>query len=367
MELNFIVTIIFFFSFWGYNVNSEEPVIFDIRKYGAGSGDISQALLDAWTAACNSTTPSVVLIPPGTWHLSQVKLVGPNKAPLELQVQGTVQADPDLNKLPNKDGQWITINYVDYFTLSGGGVFDGQGLKAWKQNDCGTNPNCAKTPINLSFNFIKNSMIRDMTSKDSKNWHVNCISSKNVTFLRFTISAPGDSINTDGIHLARDTMINITDSVIGTGDDCISIGDDMKDLYIQNVICGPGHGISIGSLGKNVAEKDVQGIYVRNCTFKGTDNGVRIKTWPSAPAQLQISDLHFDDLIMDNVKNPVIFDQEYCPYNLCKLDKPSLIKISKVTLKNIRGTSATPEVMSFLCSGAKPCENIHPCSVCLIS
>ncbi|PIM98365.1 Polygalacturonase [Handroanthus impetiginosus] len=212
---------------------------------------------------------------------------------------------------------------------------------------------------NLSFNFIKNSIIRDVTSKDSKNWHVNCISSQNVTFLRFTISAPGDSINTDGIHLGRDMMINITDSVIGTGDDCISIGDEMKDLHIQSVVCGPGHGISIGSLGKNVAEKDVQGIYVRNCTFKGTDNGVRIKTWPSAPAQLQISDLHFEDLIMDNVKNPVIFDQEYCPYNLCKLDKPSLIKISKVTLKNIRGTSATQEVMSFLCSSAKPCENIE--------
>ncbi|KAL0285567.1 UNVERIFIED_CONTAM: Polygalacturonase, partial [Sesamum radiatum] len=67
---------------------------------------------------------------------------------------------------------------------------------------------------NLSFNFINNSIIQDVTTKDSKNFHVNCISSHNVTFRRFTISAPGDSPNTDGIHLGRDTMINIVEEMI---------------------------------------------------------------------------------------------------------------------------------------------------------
>ena len=173
---------------------------------------------------------------------------------------------------------------------------------------------------NLSFNFVNNSIIRDVTTKDSKNFHVNCISSHNVTFLRFTVSAPGDSPNTDGIHLGRDTMINIKDSIIKTGDDCVSIGDESKEIHSQNVTCGPGHGISVGSLGGYAEEKDVQGIYVTNCTFIGTTNGVRVKTWPSAPATLTVSDLHFEDLIMDNVSSPIIIDQEYCPHNLCKKD-----------------------------------------------
>ncbi|KAL0462281.1 UNVERIFIED_CONTAM: Polygalacturonase, partial [Sesamum latifolium] len=260
-------------------------VTYDITKYGAKSGaDISQALLDAWKEACNSTSPSTIVIPRGTWSLSQVKLLGTNKAPLELQVQGTLQANPNPGQLPDNKGEWITINYVNYFTLSGGGVFDGQGQQAWKQNDCHKNRNCAKLPMNLSFNFINNSIIQDVTTKDSKNFHV------------------------------------IVYRAIMSRDDCISIGDETKELHIQNVTCGPGHGISVGSLGGYAEEKDVQGIYVKNCTFIGTQNGVRVKTWPSAPATLTVSDLHFEDLIMDNVSSPIIIDQEYCPHNLCKKD-----------------------------------------------
>ncbi|KAK4409583.1 Polygalacturonase [Sesamum angolense] len=395
--------------------------------------------MDAWKEASNSTSPSIIVIPRGTWSLSQVKLIG-NKAPLELQVQGTVQTNPKTCQLPNKDGEWITINYVNYFTLCGGGVFDGQGQEAWKQNDCHKNRNCAKLPMNLSFNFINNSIIRDVTTKDSKNFHVNCISSHNVTFLRFTISAPGDSPNTDGIHLGRDTMINVIDSVIQTGDDCVSIGDETKEVRIQNgpvtyditkygakpgadisqalmdawkeasnstspstiviprgtwslsqvklignkaplelqvqgtvqanpktgrdtminvidsviktgddcvsigdetkvvriqnVTCGPGHGISVGSLGG-------------------------VKTWPSAPAQLTVSDLHFEDLIMDNVSSPIIIDQEYCPHNLCKKDRPSSIKITNVSIKNVRGTTNSAEAVTLICSSLKPCENVE--------
>ncbi|KAK4411862.1 Polygalacturonase [Sesamum angolense] len=249
---------------------------YDITKYGAKpGGDISQALTDAWTEASNSTTPSIIVIPRGTWSLSQVKLIG-NKAPLELQVQGTVQANPNPSQLPNKEGEWITINYVNYFTLSGGGVFDGQGQEAWKQNDCHKNRNCAKLPMNLSFNFINNSIIRDVTTKDSKNFHVNCISSHNVTFLRFTISAPGDSPNTDGIHLGRDTMIHITDSVIKTGDDCVSIGDETKEVHIQNVTCGPGHGISVGSLGGDHRLSRSTNVSIKN--VRGTTNSAEAVT-----------------------------------------------------------------------------------------
>ncbi|KAL0282008.1 UNVERIFIED_CONTAM: Polygalacturonase [Sesamum angustifolium] len=134
-------------------------------------------------------------------------------------------------------------------------------------------------------------------------------------------------------------MIHITDSVIKTGDDCVSIGDETKEVHIHNVTCGPGHGISVGSLGGYASEKDVQGIYVTNCTFIGTQNGVRVKTWPSAPAQLTVSDLHFEDLIMDN--------------------RPSSIKITNVSIKNVRGTTNSAEAVTLICSGLKPCENVE--------
>ncbi|EPS68700.1 hypothetical protein M569_06068, partial [Genlisea aurea] len=121
--------------------------IFDITKFGAKPGaDIRQALLSAWDAAAKSSTPSKVVVPAGNWYLSQI-LLQENKAPIELNVQGTIEADADPGKLPNKQAEWITINYVDGLTLTGGGVFDGKGQQAWKQNDCGSNTECAKLPI----------------------------------------------------------------------------------------------------------------------------------------------------------------------------------------------------------------------------
>lgn len=73
-------------------------------------------------------------------------LEGQNKAPIEIEVRGTVQADPNVNNLPDKKREWITVNYVTNFTISGGGVFDGQGTEAWKSNDCHKKQNCAKLP-----------------------------------------------------------------------------------------------------------------------------------------------------------------------------------------------------------------------------
>ncbi|KAL0431113.1 UNVERIFIED_CONTAM: Polygalacturonase [Sesamum radiatum] len=62
---------------------------------------------------------------------------------------------------------------------------------------------------------------------------------------------------------------------------------------------------------------------------------------------------------MDNVSSPIIIDQEYCPHNLCKKDRPSSIKITNVSIKNVRGTTNSAEAVTFICSGLKPCENVE--------
>ncbi|KAF5949819.1 hypothetical protein HYC85_011812 [Camellia sinensis] len=127
---------------------------------------------------------------------------------------------------------------------------------------------------------------------------------------------------------------------IKIGDVCVSLGDGSQQVNIEKVKCGPGHGISVGSLGKYHGEEPVTGVTLKDCTMTNTMNVVRVKTWPASPSGVA-SDLHFEDLVMNNVSTPVLIDQQYYPYDQCQSEIPSCVKITNVSFKDIPGTSAT--------------------------
>ncbi|KAK7274451.1 hypothetical protein RIF29_15541 [Crotalaria pallida] len=139
----------------------------------------------------------------------------------------------------------------------------------------------------------------------------------NIVFSNLTITAPHDSPNTDGIKMAKSKGINITSVHIGTGDDCIAMLSGTNNVHISNVFCGPGHGISVGSLGSTV-DLDVKDIFVKNCTFNGTSDGLRIKTW-AKPLNHTIKAYNFayEDIVIIDVQHPINIDQEYCPLHNC--------------------------------------------------
>ncbi|XP_039160954.1 exopolygalacturonase [Eucalyptus grandis] len=340
--------------------------VFQVENYSAKGGgipDITQSLLGAWKKACASTTRAKVFIAGGTFALSEVVLEGPCKAHVEFEIRGRLQAPADPSRF--KTDGWVVFQRIDGLTVSGGGTFDGQGKIAWGQNDCDKNTNCRTLPTNLRFNFVSNAIIHNVTTLDSKNFHVNVLGAKNLTFKNFHVNAPGDSVNTDGIHIGRSLGVNILHTNIKTGDDCVSLGDGSRQITVRGVTCGPGHGISVGSLGKYDNEEPVSGVFVTNCTITGATNGARIKTWLASKIGIA-TDMHFQDVQMNDVANPVLIDQGYCPFNQCQAQIPSLVKISNVSFKRIRGTSSTKVAVKIACSKRIPCEGVEIADINLV-
>ncbi|CAA7025813.1 unnamed protein product [Microthlaspi erraticum] len=154
--------------------------------------------------------------------------------------------------------------------------------------------------------------------------------------------------------------MHVTNVTIGTGDDCIAILDGTSNLVISDVRCGPGHGISVGSLGKHSGEKNVEGLTVKNSVFNGSTIGLRIKTWAKSNSTINVSNFLYDNIQMINVGNPIVIDQQYCPDGLC--DSPGIyashIQIKDVTYHKIWGTSTKREALKMQCSKLVPCQGI---------
>ncbi|GAV87253.1 Glyco_hydro_28 domain-containing protein [Cephalotus follicularis] len=340
-------------------IGKDQTNIFNVVKYGAvadGKTDDSKAILDAWSQACEFNGSSVVLIPHGKYMVGPMVLTGPCKGSMEFMVQGDLQAPTD--EASRYLDHWITFRYTNQLILHGGGTFDGQGASAWAYNNCLRDPHCKKFPVSLRWDFVTNSSISNINMVNSKNFHINLFACQHVEVRNVTITAPGNSPNTDGIHIAVSKEIQISDSSISTGDDCISMGPGLENINITNITCGPGHGISIGSLGDTANEGDVIGVNVLNCNLTDTLNGVRIKTW--APSfSSNVSGITFGNLYFTNVDNPIIIDQQYCPSRSCYQQASSSVQISDVKFSNIWGTSSTEVAVDLQCSESKPCQNVE--------
>uniref|UniRef100_R7W869 Exopolygalacturonase n=1 Tax=Aegilops tauschii TaxID=37682 RepID=R7W869_AEGTA len=301
---------------------------YNAKNFGAegnGTNDDTKALMAAWKAACGAS---------GT---------------------GTLKAATDLRRFGN---DWIEFGWVKDLTVAGqnNAIINGQGAASWPFNKCPIRKDCKVLPISVLFVNNQNTVVRDIKSVNSKFFHIALLQSKNMKLINIQINAPENSPNTDGIHIERSTGVVISDTRISTGDDCISIGQGSDNIDIARVHCGPGHGMSIGSLGRYVDEGDVTRVHVRNMTFVGTMNGVRIKTWENSPTKSLAAHMLFENMVMKDVQNPIIIDQKYCPYYDCEHKHVSGVTLKDITFKNIKGTSSMPVAVLLRCG--VPCQGV---------
>nr|XP_004288735.2 PREDICTED: polygalacturonase [Fragaria vesca subsp. vesca] len=334
---------------------------YNVVSYGArgdGKTDSTKAFLRAWSAACFSSRSATVYVPRGTFLLKPVVFSGPCRSSRIVFQMGagtstTLVAPSNYWELGNT-GNWILFIKVTGLSIYGGTV-DARGAGYWHCKRYGKS--CTAGARSVSLFWCSNVVVSGLRTLNSQTMHMAIDHSNNVHVKNVWIRAPSGSPNTDGIHIEASTGITITASTIMTGDDCISLGSGARNVWIERIACGPGHGISIGSLGGSVNEDGVQNVTVTSSVFTKTQNGVRIKSWARASNGFA-RNIVYRNLIMKNVDNPIIIDQKYCPGNKGCPRQSSGVKISKVTYKNIRGSSGTQVAMNFYCSPSNPCWGI---------
>ncbi|KAH7546790.1 hypothetical protein FEM48_Zijuj01G0238600 [Ziziphus jujuba var. spinosa] len=104
---------------------------------------------------------------------------------------------------------------------------------------------------------------------------------------------------------------------------------------------------SVGSLGKHGDFAGVEEVRVHNCSFNGTQNGARIKTWQGGRGYAR--KIHFDKITLIAAQNPIIIDQKYCAFDSCNNPRPS-VEVSDITYSGVQGTSADEQAITISCS-----------------
>ncbi|KAG6690826.1 hypothetical protein I3842_10G032100 [Carya illinoinensis] len=320
--------------------------------------DDTEAFKSAWEVACSSSEGVVVLVvPPKKYGLKPIRFSGPCKSVLTMQIYGTIEASEDQSDYSEDGRYWLVIERVENLIVEGGGTIDGNG-KIWWQNSCKINKTlpCKHAPTAITFYQCTNLIVNNLKIQNAQQMHVSFEKCINVRASYLIVTSPEKSPNTDGIHVTRTQNILISSCVIRTGDDCISIVNGCRKLLATNIACGPGHGISIGSLGSGNSEAHVSEILVDRARLSGATNGVRIKTWQGGSGSA--SNIKFKNIEMDNVTNPIIIDQNYCDQDHACKEQDSAVQVENVIYENIQGTSASDVAIKFDCSKSFPCRGV---------
>ncbi|KAK7290466.1 hypothetical protein RIF29_04909 [Crotalaria pallida] len=244
---------------------------------------------------------------------------------------------PERNSWGACSKRWLHFQDVDGMTVDGFGVINGQGQHWWGNA--------------LLFERCNGLKISGLTHINGPGSHIFVVHSKNVSISHVNITSPEHSHNTDGIDISKSKHVNIHDSIIGTGDDCIALKGGTQFVNISQVHCGPGHGISVGSLGDNGKEDYASDIHVFNCSISGATGGAKIKTW--AGGKGYVKRIIFEHITVHQTNYAVNIDQHYWHSK----ENRQALKVSDVTFSNIQGTCTNQNAIVLDCANIG-CSNI---------
>mgnify|MGYP001266212794 CR=1 FL=1 len=216
-------------------------------------------------------------------------------------------------------------------------------------------------PNLLVFTKCKKVLLEGVTFQNSAAWCLHPLMSEHVTVRNVTVKNPWYAQNGDGIDLESCRNVLIEGSTFDVGDDglCMKSGRDeagrKRGMPTENVIirnCTVYHahgGFVIGSEMSGGARN----IWVSNCTFIGTDIGLRFKTTRGRGGIVE--NIFIENIQMKDIPGEaILFDMYYMAQDPIPLagEKRELPKVETLPV-----TEATPQFRNFViknvvCNGA---------------
>ncbi len=158
-------------------------------------------------------------------------------------------------------------------------------------------------PVLVSLTGVQRLHVDGITLTNSPMFHL-VPRGQDITIENLRIVAPSDAPNTDAMDPGGQRIV-IRNCVIDTGDDNVALQSGSHDVLIEGLTCLHGHGISIGSPTRN----GLSHVIVRHCTFDGSDNGLRIKSYRGNGGE--VHDIVYSDIVMKNVRRPIDINMLY--------------------------------------------------------
>ena len=183
---------------------------------------------------------------------------------------------------------FLDVDHADNVTITGGGLIDGRGQVWWDYvkgaKEAGVLGNPHPRPFGLYIDHSTHFTMENVTFQNAGFWQVVPYYSDYLKFSHIRVLAPQRGApNTDGIDPFSSSHIAIDHYFSSVGDDNIAIksgainspGPDTPshDITITDCQFEAGHGLSIGS----EVSGGVQHVHGERITFKGTDQGIRVK------------------------------------------------------------------------------------------
>jgi polygalacturonase len=217
-------------------------------------------------------------------------------------------------------------------------------------------------PNLLVFTGCKKVMLEGVTFQNSPAWCLHPLMCEDLTVRNISVKNPWYAQNGDGIDLESCKNILLENSTFDVGDDgiCIKSGRDeagrkrgkpTENLLVRNCTVYHAHGgFVIGSEMSGGARN----LWVENCTFIGTDIGLRFKTTRGRGGVVE--NIFIKNITMkDIVGEAILFDMYYAAQDPVPLagEKRAPPKVETLPV-----TEATPQFRHFtisnvICNGAE--------------